>query len=118
MMWLISVALFLGLVSGNDVRKLCKGMVNKECQKIGSEIFNYTAEDIRRMTPVMRQIMENRIACKIEGECPTVLPSSTRADCVGGMADQWSCDKVNLLAFIPLLDLGSSSSADGNDIWG
>ena len=37
--------------------------------------------------------------------------------CVGGMADIYECDNVDLLAYVPLADMGGGG-AHGNDIWG
>ena len=59
----------------------------------------------------------------MEGICPTALPSVTgkKVTCPPGggtLFDQWDCLNVDLLSFIPLIDLGSSNEANGNDIWG
>ncbi|MCG8469719.1 MAG: choice-of-anchor B family protein [Gemmatimonadetes bacterium] len=52
-------------------------------------------------------------------EPDTVDPNFT-ARCVGGMADQYPCDAVDLVAHIALADLepGSSNFAQTNDVWG
>ncbi len=46
---------------------------------------------------------------------PTDAAALAADPCVGGMADIYPCDKVDLLAFMPLADIGGGS---GNDIWG
>ena len=59
--------------------------------------------------------LEQRIECKLEGLCPTVKPSiiSSPTPCSGGSAAGYSCDNIDLLAFVSLSDLGSQSNADG-----
>jgi choice-of-anchor B domain-containing protein len=68
----------------------------------------------------MKLIEEQRVLCKIEGICPTVKPmiAGARTNCVNGQAAGYDCLNVDLLSFVPLSSLGSTSSADGNDIWG
>jgi choice-of-anchor B domain-containing protein len=43
------------------------------------------------------------------------LPTVTAASCVGGSAGGYPCDKVDLLAFVPLANMEASA---GNDLWG
>ncbi|MEM7479780.1 MAG: choice-of-anchor B family protein [Acidobacteriota bacterium] len=61
------------------------------------------------------------LAC--EHHHPPAAPARTgeplatlAADCVGGEADGFPCDSVNLLARMPLADLGGGTA--GNDVWG
>eukprot|EP01084_Bolivina_argentea_P132988 234682_1 len=90
--------------------------------KTFDHFWNETFADdpFRPMTVVMKEVEEQRIICKLQGECPTVRPSITGAkvDCVNGFAGEYPCKGVDLLSFVSLTDLGSSSNADGNDIWG
>ena len=46
------------------------------------------------------------------------LVASGPADCEDGMAGQFNCSDVDLLAFMPLAELGASGSVHLNDIWG
>ena len=59
--------------------------------------------------------LEQRIECKLEGLCPTIKPSiiSSPTPCSGGSAAGYSCNNIDLLAFVSLSDLGSQSNADG-----
>ena len=73
------------------------------------------------MTEVMRLILKDRMECKLAGQCPMHVPSvvQSRQNCVDGVSDDtYTCEKIDLLSFVSLADLGSSSSASGNDIWG
>merc|ERR1719384_891504 len=57
----------------------------------------------------------------IEGECPQYRPSiiNNPQPCIDGMsAGIYPCSNVDLLGFLNIEDLGSSSNALGNDIWG
>jgi len=56
-------------------------------------------------------------ACRAAGGCPKELAASAAMPCVGGMAGEYPCDNVDLMAFVPLATLGAPTS-DGNDIWG
>jgi len=114
---LLSVTLFYVT---NGLRNLCSNWQNPLCEKVLFEEFNYTVDEITRMRYLHALTVEERVACIIEGECPTTLSSQTgsRTDCVDGYAGLWSCNNVDLLSFVSLTSLGSSSKADGNDIWG
>ncbi len=46
------------------------------------------------------------------------LFASSGVDCDTGMAGQFACSDVDLLAFVPLHDLGATGSVHLNDIWG
>ena len=49
-------------------------------------------------------------------EYPTTMANPVMSEpCVGGMADIYPCQNVELLSFMPLADIGGGS---GNDIWG
>jgi hypothetical protein len=43
------------------------------------------------------------------------LASESLTSCIGGMANIYPCSNVDLLAFLPLNQIGGGS---GNDIWG
>ncbi len=43
---------------------------------------------------------------------------STKTACVAGMASVYPCNQIDLLANLPLSQLGGNSSATGSDIWG
>ncbi len=38
--------------------------------------------------------------------------------CVAGVAGDYPCQNVDLLAFLPLADIGGGGNVEGNDIWG
>ena len=44
-----------------------------------------------------------------------VQPAATRAACIGGDAGGYPCNNVDLLAYVPLADMGATA---GNDLWG
>ena len=125
-MKLVVFGLILGITLGYNVSKLeydyklCNDMLHPECVKVARDHFNYSVPEIRRMTTVMRQITERRIACKIAGNCPMNIDSiKVPEPCANGkVADTWDCSNINLLSFVSLADLGSSSTSEGNDIWG
>lgn len=54
--------------------------------------------------------------CTAEHTCPQRVPALRNVPCVDGKADEYECENVDLLSFVPLADLGSSGN--GNDIWG
>lgn len=99
-------------------------MTHPDCIRLAKELYNYTVEDIDVRMHVLHALMtEERLSCKLAGECPTVIPSvHAYTECVDGWVranDQaWECGKINLHAFVSLSDLGSPAPADGNDIWG
>eukprot|EP00421_Protoceratium_reticulatum_P001432 CAMPEP_0168368198 /NCGR_PEP_ID=MMETSP0228-20121227/6128_1 /TAXON_ID=133427 /ORGANISM="Protoceratium reticulatum, Strain CCCM 535 (=CCMP 1889)" /LENGTH=635 /DNA_ID=CAMNT_0008381039 /DNA_START=79 /DNA_END=1982 /DNA_ORIENTATION=+ len=64
----------------------------------------------------MAQKLRERAACEARGECPFRAAAATFTPCAGGMAGEYPCHDVDLLAFVPLLELGTSLGA--NDIWG
>merc|ERR1719203_1466914 len=102
----------------------CANFTDKACEKKLYETYNYTKADMARTRYLHALITEERVACKLEGECPQNKPSVTKAQvncvsgraCSGGMC--WECNNMNLFSHVSLSDLGSSGSADGNDIWG
>jgi len=104
----------------DGLRGTCQNMTNPVCQKAAKKYFNYTVDDISRMRYLHAMITEERVACKLEGECPTAIQSvrGAKVPCSGGSAGQWDCNNIDLHAFVSLSDLGSSNNADGNDIWG
>jgi choice-of-anchor B domain-containing protein len=60
------------------------------------------------LTAVMQAFLKDQ-------EPPQALNALAATPCVGGLAGPYPCDKVDLLAFMPLGDIGGGS---GNDIWG
>lgn len=80
-----------------------------------------TSFEPRPMTQVMKLIEEATIECMIDGSCPANRPSirNNPQPCINGMsAGFYPCNNIDLLGYLNLIDLGSSSSALGNDIWG
>jgi len=104
----------------NGLRNTCANWANPSCEKALYERYNHTVEEIKQMRYLHALTVEERVACVIEGECPTVIASQTgsRVNCVNGYAGEWLCNNVDLLSFVSLSSLGSSDTADGNDIWG
>ena len=49
---------------------------------------------------------------------PEALVASGMAECSEGAAGQFGCSGVDLLAFMPLEDLGTGEGEHANDIWG
>lgn len=63
-------------------------------------------------TAVMRAFMN-------EVRAPQTLSAVTNVSCVGGDAGGYPCLAVNLLAFLPLAEIGGDHlGSEGNDIWG
>lgn len=54
--------------------------------------------------------------CAAAHECPLVTHALNDIPCTNGKADEYECENVDLLSFVPLKDLGSNGN--GNDIWG
>jgi len=77
--------------------------------------------DPGKHAPLMNKVMPLKIAqwekCAAEGKCPNVAAKSVAgARCIGGMANEYPCENVDLLSFISLG--GLTAKGDGNDIWG
>ena len=94
------------------------------------------------MSVVMRLKIKEHRKCVEEHQCPTVAKAMSNTPCrlsanhainsrslthtqlclffshpcSGGRAGEYECSNVDLLAFVPLRELGSNG--DGNDIWG
>mmetsp|Transcript_71909 Transcript_71909/g.64610 ORF Transcript_71909/g.64610 Transcript_71909/m.64610 type:complete len:501 (-) Transcript_71909:341-1843(-) len=125
MLHLLFVSLTLFYVT-NGFNGRCANMTTThkpECARLLAEEYNYTVPELSRMRYLHAKILEERLECKLEGVCPTVKKSIIGAPtpCSGGSAGEYSCNNVDLLAFVPLSGeggLGSSNNADGNDIWG
>eukprot|EP01083_Nonionella_stella_P206869 752025_1 len=80
-----------------------------------------TSWEPRPMTVVMKLVEEATIICLLEGTCPNNKPAiiNNPQPCIDGMsAGQYPCNNTDLLAYLPLTDLGSAQNALGNDIWG
>ena len=63
---------------------------------------------------VPEEVMQKLKAIPVDFE-PIASPALGATPCVGGMADVYPCENVDLLAFVPLENMGDGS---GNDIWG
>ena len=61
------------------------------------------------------QITEQMAAFLADRQPNHNLPAMPITPCVGGMAGSYPCNNVDLLAFMPLADIGGGS---GNDSWG
>jgi len=68
------------------------------------------------MNKVMPLKIKEHEECVRRHECPTIAKKLSNVPCTNGMADEYPCSNVDLLAFVPLAELGSKG--DGNDIWG
>lgn len=44
--------------------------------------------------------------------------SAQTASCIGGLADGYACDSIDLKAFLDITEMGGTSSTEANDIWG
>jgi choice-of-anchor B domain-containing protein len=75
---------------------------------------------------VPEEVMQKLKAIPVDFE-PIVSPALGATPCVGGMADIYPCENVDLLAFVPLASMGgapgdpgcpSQNSCSGNDLWG
>ena len=65
---------------------------------------------------VMRLKEQEYKQCRAEHRCPLVAPPLQDIPCTDGKADEYECNNVDLLSFVPLRELGSNGN--GNDIWG
>jgi choice-of-anchor B domain-containing protein len=63
---------------------------------------------------VPEEVMEKLKAIPVDFE-PIASPALGATPCVGGMADIYPCENVDLLAFVPLPSMGAGN---GNDLWG
>ncbi|MDX1615088.1 MAG: choice-of-anchor B family protein [Candidatus Promineifilaceae bacterium] len=55
----------------------------------------------------------------LDQQAPQNLEAASSSNCVDGMAGIYPCHNVDLLAFMPLADIGgTSSNSSANDIWG
>ena len=57
---------------------------------------------------------------KLYGEDPTSLSPLVAGEvtCEEGSADQFECDRVDILSFLPVTDIGGGRGAETNDVWG
>jgi len=46
------------------------------------------------------------------------LASAQTVSCIGGLADGYACDSIDLIAFLDITEMGGTSSTEANDIWG
>ncbi|MDP8930095.1 MAG: choice-of-anchor B family protein, partial [Actinomycetota bacterium] len=69
--------------------------------------------------PVPPHATEVMKAFAADQQEPAGLAATSSADCVDGFAAGFPCDNVDLLAFLPLADIGGTrSNSAANDIWG
>ena len=82
-----------------------------------SNLFLFCALDLNaRMPYVMKLKIEDHKKCVAERKCPTIAPALSNVRCQGGKADEYECNNVDLLSFVPISQLGCGG--DLNDIWG
>ena len=57
---------------------------------------------------------------KLIGPTPAPLAALTGDDvvCTDGQADQFPCQSVDILSFLPVQDIGGGRGAETNDVWG
>jgi choice-of-anchor B domain-containing protein len=74
-----------------------------------------------RVAVLERQGDELRVVAQLEGEGPASLPALTGDERRCGDADSvavFGCRDVDLLAFLPVRDIGGSRGVQLNDVWG
>ncbi len=70
------------------------------------------------------RIHEQKVADLATNDSSMIPTTQTgRIDCVDGMADEWACDGIDLLSFIPLDELGfvntdALTGGGASDVWG
>ena len=69
------------------------------------------------MASVMKLKKAEHEQCVAEHKCPTIAPALSNMRCQGGRVGEYECNNVDLLAFVPLSELGCPGG-EGNDIWG
>ena len=57
---------------------------------------------------------------KLLGPSPNALEALVGDDvtCEDGSADQFSCERTDILSFLPVTDIGGGRGAETNDVWG
>ena len=57
---------------------------------------------------------------KVMGPSPEPMAALTGEDvrCAGGQADQFPCESVDILSFLPVQAIGGGRGAETNDVWG
>lgn len=88
--------------SGRSGRRHCEG----SCLRAASSSL---------MSQTMKHKIADRAACEADGECPTVRAAASLTPCADGLAGEYPCNDVDMMAFVPLASMGSSGA---NDIWG
>ena len=67
-------------------------------------------------TAAMRAFMDGKLGDELPAQS---LPAAGSTACVGGSAGSYPCSNVDLLAFMPLADIGGTQpDSEANDIWG
>jgi len=69
-----------------------------------------------QMTTVMKLVLLDRERAHVLGQCPVLTKDVFDQPCVDGKAGDYSCNKVDLKAFVSFHSMGSKG--EGNDIWG
>ena len=123
----MSVFWFIGLISIDIIfsKYSCENFEHEYCDAILRDRYGLTHNDWENMNKIKQLIMLDSLDCVRENKCPLDIPKlvGTEYECIDGKAGivgeiLYPCNNVNLLSFIPLIDLGSSSNSSGNDIWG
>uniref|UniRef100_A0A7S2NQC9 Ricin B lectin domain-containing protein n=1 Tax=Zooxanthella nutricula TaxID=1333877 RepID=A0A7S2NQC9_9DINO len=68
------------------------------------------------MQKTMALKVRERAKCEAEERCPLYKEASSQEPCVDGLAGEYPCNDVDMLAFLPLSAMGGSVGA--SDIWG
>eukprot|EP01084_Bolivina_argentea_P300391 517973_1 len=99
--------------------------MNEECEQIMLERNGIDMNEFNSMMPLHQAMLKDYLSCVREDKCPLHLPriEGNEIQCIDGYAIindeiKYPCSNVDLLSFIPLIDLGSEYNAAGNDIWG
>jgi choice-of-anchor B domain-containing protein len=81
--------------------------------------YNKNATAHGQATPTVDEMSQRRQkqmeAQEADAGTPQDVDALSAIPCVGGFAGTYPCNKVDLMAFLPLGDIGGGS---GNDIWG
>ncbi len=87
---------------------------------IGDNQFSVAGAQGSKVTPTpdhqtQIRLTESMRAMLADQQPPEALTALPRADCLGGMAASYRCQNIDLLAFLPLSDIGGGN---GNESWG
>ena len=92
--------------------------MNSECSEILSDRFDLTVAQFQQLMPLKQLILQDAVDCAMENLCPVrgLNPIiGKEAKCIDGVATEinYPCKKIDLLSYIPLHQLGSSTNASG-----